>query len=56
MPLEIRELYIKVAVNEDNRPQGNTSASGTEQGNRQEEMIQSCVERVLEILKDREER
>ena len=54
MPVEIRELVIKVAVDE-------SAASGGTGKNIQPEaapdmLVRSCVEKVLEILKDQKER
>jgi hypothetical protein len=53
MPVEIRELVIKVAVDE-------SAAGGGAGKNAQPEaapdIIRSCVEKVLEILKDQKER
>ena len=56
MPLEIRELVIKATI--DDRP-GNqsgepSSADAAEYD--EEQIICTCVERVLEILKDKQER
>ncbi len=57
MPIEIRELIIKAAVVQDgNAPQtgaGNSSAPNESPG---EELIKICVDKVLEILKERNER
>ena len=53
MPIEIKELHIRVAVGEKkNSGSENLSPSGSDQN----QMIQTCVEKVLEILKSREER
>ena len=60
MPIEIRELTIKVSVN----PTGDGPASGTVaspgQGdpgtNDKEEIIAECVEQVMERIKDKTER
>lgn len=54
MPLEIKELYVKVSVNDGN-PQDNSNSTGQGQENK-EAIIQMCVERVLEILKRKSER
>jgi hypothetical protein len=58
MPLEIRELIIKATV--DNNGSGQ-DGSGAKNGNggQQEEletMVNLCVEKVLEILKEKSER
>lgn len=57
MPIEIRELIIKAAVVQDsnNAPAG----AGTTSGNNEsagEELIKTCVDKVLEILKEKHER
>jgi len=60
MPIEIRELVIKATV----LPKGNSpSEGGPSENNKtnntvpsQEEIIKTCLERVLEILKDKYER
>lgn len=54
MPVEIRELVIKTVV-EEGTPDGQTGVQT--QGNMQQDIIiQICVEKVLEILKDKNER
>lgn len=61
MPIEIRELHIKVAVTE--APAGGTAAAGQpgtapaaagEQA--QQALVAECVEQVLRILQNRTER
>lgn len=61
MPIEIRELHIKVAVTEG--PGGGTAAGGLpgvapdaagEQA--QQALVAECVEQVLRILQNRTER
>jgi hypothetical protein len=61
MPIEIKELHIRVSVNS---PQSNPSSvtSGTT-GNtsnlpdaNREEMIAACVEKVMEIIQNKTER
>jgi hypothetical protein len=54
MPLEIRELVIKATVVQDG-PAGSAAASGQGAG-APEEIIQACVEKVLDILKEKNER
>ena len=54
MPIEIRELVIKATVTADaqgSSAQGNTGTAGTSA-----EMVQLCVEKVLQILKEKNER
>ena len=57
MPLEIRELHIKAVVNEGSQASGSkSSGTGKSQGNNTEAIIAACVEKVLEILKEKNER
>ena len=55
MPIEIRELVIKATITADaqNSPSqsGNAGAAGGSA-----EMVQLCVEKVLQILKEKNER
>ena len=58
MPLEIRELHIKVSVNQ---PTGGAAAAAAPGGkddaaDAKEEVIQQCVEEVLEIINHKKER
>jgi hypothetical protein len=57
MPIEIRELVIKATVTHDEGSGGGTGSSDAS-GNTSssEELIKTCVEKVLEILKDKNER
>jgi hypothetical protein len=53
MPIEIKELHIKINVSGDSdRPRN----GGNEQENSKEKIIESCVEQVMEILSKKEER
>ena len=56
MPIEIRELIIKATVVQEGSGAG-TSATGAGSGNNDaspnEELIKTCVEKVLEIIKDK---
>lgn len=59
MPIEVRELVIKAVIEQE----GGSAASGRSaagvSGNgitQQEETIKMCVEKVLEILRERDER
>lgn len=56
MPLEIRELHIKVTVSDDEQPAEPTSDTGAVAESQQEFIIRACVEQVLEILRDQKER
>jgi hypothetical protein len=62
MPIEIRELHIKVSVT---TPQSGQSSPGTgssgggsnnNAGINKEEIVAACVEKVMEILHNKTER
>ncbi len=60
MPIEIKELYIKVTVNEPH-PEAQSSSDNSQQGGGGKEdgkdaIIAQCVEQVMEILNNKEER
>lgn len=58
MPIEIKELHIKAVVQEENSSQSNAangSASSTG-SNRIDTIVAQCVEQVLAILKEKQER
>ena len=55
MPIEVRELVIKATVSEDGAPASKGSAAGSQESPG-EEMINICVERILQILKEKNER
>ncbi|KAA3438756.1 DUF5908 family protein [Rufibacter hautae] len=63
MPVEIRELHIKVVVTEGapaSSGAGSAGTSGTSTsaigGEDREALIAECVEQVMHILREREER
>ena len=58
MPLEIKELYIKVTVNEPDSTGGApAAASGKAPGkDDKDSLIAQCIEETLEILNNRKER
>ncbi len=59
MPVEIKELHIRVTVNQPGQAQqgGASSASGKkEEGDEKEAMIAQCVEEVLQIIDNKKER
>ena len=63
MPIEIRELHIKAVIDGGGRKTGTSpeTVSGNEvpetgAGINQEQIIDLCVEKVVEILKDKQER
>lgn len=53
MPIEIRELIIKATVSD---RESERQAGSQEQRAKKEEIIQECVEQVLQILKEKNER
>jgi hypothetical protein len=57
MPIEIKELTIKAYIDDASRLQGPAPKAPESSGNNSTEMIiAACVEQVLQVLKDREER
>jgi hypothetical protein len=58
MPIEIRELNIKVSVSQNQQEQGSTPPAGTPEGALpdKDEIIAECVEQVMELLKLKTER
>lgn len=54
MPIEIKELVIKTTVQEP-KPQASSPESGGETP-AMEYIVAECVEQVMEILKEKEER
>ncbi len=57
MPIEVRELIIKATISQDGQ-QGNAQSAGNNNNavTSQEEIINTCVEKVLAIVKDKMER
>lgn len=63
MPIEIKELHIRVAVNAAPPPASGKPAAGSAQAPPaagqaadQDTIVATCVEQVLEILKNKAER
>ena len=52
MPIEIKELHIKINVDES---PGNSNAESN-QRNEKDKIIEACVEQIMEILAKKEER
>ena len=52
MTIEIKELHIKINVDEGSE----SSNIETSARNEKDKIIEACVEQVMEILKDKEER
>lgn len=65
MPIEIRELHIKAVIDsggeqgngsKQSGPAGGTTIGPASFGEDMQQIIDLCVEKVLEILKDKQER
>jgi hypothetical protein len=58
MPIEIRELVIKATVAQENTaaPQATATSQSGNANSSQEQIINLCVEKVLEILKSKNQR
>jgi hypothetical protein len=57
MPIEIRELVIKATVTQnDEASSGLAASSSSNNVSSAEEIINACVEKIMEILKDKNER
>jgi hypothetical protein len=58
MPIEVRELVIKATVVQDGTAPAAMGSGSPADGNTSstEEIIKTCVDKVLEILKDKNER
>lgn len=63
MPIEIRELHIKVTVSEEDLSSrnkiGSTGQNGLAQTDAEiekEQIVAECVEKVLEIMRNKSER
>ena len=58
MPVEIRELQITAVVKEGGGQQGSTQSSATAGGGsaNTDAIVSACVDQVLEILKQKNER
>ena len=57
MPIEVRELVIKAAVTQEGGSQtGDSPGKGNNALSSEEEIIRTCVERILEIIKEKTER
>jgi len=52
MPIEIKELHIRINVDESAANAATDSVAGTDR----DKIIEACVEQVLEILAKKEER
>jgi len=54
MPIEIREIVIRTTVGTNEAAQG--PSGPTPKREEREELIQECVEQVMEVLKEKAER
>ncbi|HEY5749063.1 MAG TPA: DUF5908 family protein [Chryseolinea sp.] len=55
MPVEIRELHIKVLVQGDSQNESNPTATSVSPTN-VDAIVAECVEQVVKIIKDKKER
>ena len=55
MPVEIRELAIKISLSDEGAASGGTAAGGNEQ-EAQQAIVEAVVYKVLAILREQEER
>lgn len=57
MPIEIRELVIKATVTQDTDPGAlSANTSNNNDVSEKEEIISTCVNKILDILKEKMER
>jgi hypothetical protein len=56
MPVEIRELQITTVVNESTSAATSAASSSAASSTNTDAIISACVEQVLEILKEKNER
>lgn len=59
MPLQIRELQIRVTVDQPNgssQPQQASSTSSTNDKDEKDAIINQCIEQVLDMLNNKKER
>lgn len=56
MPIEIRELVIKATIADESKTGKGTTAGSNNSVSMQEEIVNACVEKVMEILKEKMER
>lgn len=56
MPFEVRELIIKATVGEEGKGKSNTASSGKMDENGKQEIIAACVEQVMDLLRQKNDR
>lgn len=54
MPIEIRELVIKTRINDEDQNTGSTASTGNHMPD--DELINECVARVMDLMKQQTER
>lgn len=55
MPLTIKELHVRMVVEENSNPDQGTSNSNIAPVISEDRLIQKCIEAVLQILEDKNE-
>ena len=57
MPIEIRELHIKASINGSEGKEGQAAqANDLDKAKVKEQLVIECVEKVLQVLRDNQER
>ena len=56
MPIEIKELIVKAYIDDSHESENPSNKTLNDQPDSTELIIAACVEQVLQILKDKEER
>lgn len=56
MPVEIRELVIRATIDSKGKEGGGGSGNGQASPQQKKEIVEECVEQVLEILRQKSER
>lgn len=53
MPVEIRELVIRASITEEGRTGASTPDDRSGDSSSSEQLVKICVDKILEILKDK---
>jgi len=57
MPIEVRELVIKATIAQDEKQEAAAQDTNTDgYPSKSDELIKACVDKILEILKERDAR
>jgi len=56
MPIEIRELHIKAVVDDSERIRDDKAVKNELSDEQIDEIVTICIEKILEIIKDKNER